>query len=102
VVGAGGIYAEVLRDSTCRIAPFDDATAREMVNELRCRPILNGVRGAPPLDAAAVAKTLAALSRFAWANREQVQEVDLNPLFVLPTGVAAADALVVLRGQGKP
>jgi acyl-CoA synthetase (NDP forming) len=102
VVGAGGIYAEVLRDSTCRIAPFDETTAREMVDELRCRPILNGVRGAPPLDAAAVAKTLAALSRFAWANREQVQEVDLNPLFVLPSGVAAADALVVLRGQGKP
>jgi acetyltransferase len=76
--------------------------AREMLDELRCRPILDGVRGAPPLDVDAVARALAALSRFAWAQRERVQEVDLNPLFVLPSGVAAADALIVLRGEGAP
>lgn len=102
VVGAGGIYAELMRDSACRIAPFDEAVAREMLDELRCRPILDGVRGAPPLDVDAVARALAALSRFAWAQRERVQEVDLNPLFVLPSGVAAADALIVLRGEGAP
>jgi acetyltransferase len=95
VVGAGGIYAEVLKDTSSRIAPFDEATARDMLDELRCRPILDGVRGAPACDVGAIASALAALSRFAWAHREQVREVDINPLFALPDGVVAADALVV-------
>jgi acetyltransferase len=95
VVGAGGIHTEILPDSTCRLAPFNEATARQMLDELRCRPILDGVRGGPALDVAAAAKSLAALSAFAWAARDRVQEVDLNPLFVLPEGAVAADALIV-------
>ena len=95
VVGAGGIYAEVLKDTASRIAPFDEATAIDMLGELRCRPILDGVRGAPACDVGAIASALAALSRFAWAHRDQVREVDINPLFALPDGVVAADALVV-------
>jgi acetyltransferase len=95
VVGAGGIYAEVLKDTASRIAPFDEATALDMLGELRCRPILDGVRGAPACDVGAIASALAALSRFAWAHRDQVREVDINPLFALPDGVVAADALVV-------
>jgi len=101
VVGAGGIYAELLKDSTSRLAPFDKTTAREMLDELRCRTILAGARGAAPLDVDAVADALSALSRFAWDHRDQVKEVDLNPLFVLPQGVAAADALVVLKDAGQ-
>ena len=103
VVGAGGIYAELLRDSACRLAPFDEETAREMLDELKCRPILDGARGRPPLDVDAAAKALAALSRFAWQSRDAVSEIDVNPLFVLPTGVVAADALIVLRERaGTP
>lgn len=97
VVGAGGIYTEVLRDSACRLAPFDEETAREMLDELKCRPMLDGMRGGAPLDVNAVAKALAALSDFAWENREQVREIDINPLFAMPTGVVAADALIVLQ-----
>jgi acetyltransferase len=101
VVGAGGVYAELLRDTACRLAPFDEQTAREMLDELKCRPILDGIRGSAALDVAAAAKALAALSQFAWESRERVREIDVNPLFVLPNGVAAADALVVLRDSGK-
>lgn len=97
VVGAGGIYAELLRDSASRLAPFDERTAREMLDELKCRPILAGARGKAPLDVDAAAKALSALSRFAWQHRDEIGEVDVNPLFVLPRGVAAADALIVLR-----
>jgi acetate---CoA ligase (ADP-forming) len=97
IVGAGGIYAEALRDKTCRIAPFDEDTAREMLNELRCSTILRGARGKPPLDTNALARALAALSRFAWDNRETIAEIDVNPIFALPEGAVAADALVVLR-----
>jgi acetyltransferase len=97
VVGAGGIYAEALRDTACRLAPFDERTAREMIEELQCRTILAGTRGKPPLDVAAVARALAALSEFAWENRDTVAEVDINPLFALPEGAVAADALIVLK-----
>ena len=97
VVGAGGIYAEIMGDSACRLAPFDEQTALEMLGELKCRRVLEGIRGGAPLDVGAVAKALATLSRFAWENRERVQEMDINPLFVLPDGVVAADALIVPR-----
>ena len=97
VVGAGGIYAEALKDTSCRLAPFDEGTAREMIDELQCRPILAGARGKPPLDIAAVARSLAALSRFAWQNRDTVAEIDVNPLFALPSGAVAADALIVFK-----
>ncbi|MGO4329055.1 acetate--CoA ligase family protein [Cupriavidus sp. 2TAF22] len=95
VVGAGGIYAELLGDTACRIAPFDVETGREMINSLKCRRILAGARGGKPLDTEAAAKALAALSQFAWSNRERVAEVDINPLFVLPEGVVAADAVII-------
>jgi len=95
VVGAGGIHAEVLKDSSCRLAPFDEATAHEMLDELRCRPILDGVRGAPALDVASVARLLAVLSSFAWAQRTTIGEIDINPLFVLSDRAVAADALVI-------
>jgi acetate---CoA ligase (ADP-forming) len=96
VVGAGGIYAELMRDSACRLAPFNEETAYEMLNELQCRQILDGARGGSALDVGAVAKALVKLSQFAWESRDLVREIDVNPLFVLPNGVIAADALIVL------
>ncbi|CAI8882358.1 acetate---CoA ligase (ADP-forming) [Burkholderia ambifaria] len=95
VVGAGGIYAELLGDSTCRLAPFDKTTAREMLDELKCRRILDGARGGAAMDVDAIASALAALSRFAWEQRDRVREIDINPLFATPDGVIAADALIV-------
>jgi acetyltransferase len=95
VVGAGGIYAEVMNDTACRLAPFDEKTAREMIDELKCRAILGGTRGKPALDVDAVARALAALSQYAWDNRDTVAEIDVNPLFALPAGAVAADALIV-------
>lgn len=97
VVGAGGIYAELLRDSACRLAPFNEETACEMLDELKCRQILDGARGGATLDVGAVAKALVKLSQFAWESRDRVREIDVNPLFVLPNGVIAADALIVLN-----
>jgi acetyltransferase len=95
VVGAGGVYAEVLEDTACRLAPFDVRTAHEMLDELQCRRILDGTRGKPALDVGAVAEALAALSRFAWTNRDVIAEIDINPLFALPAGALAADALII-------
>jgi len=101
VVGAGGINTEVFRDTACRIAPFGEETAREMLGELGCRRILDGTRGRPALDVAAVARTLALLSQLAWHNRARISEIDINPLIVLPSGAVAADALIILNAAGE-
>ncbi len=101
VFGLGGILAETLRDTTYRVAPFDVDTAREMIEELRGAAIFGGVRGQPPRDVDALARTLAAVSEFAWLARERLTELDLNPVLVRPAGagVAIADALIVLRAS---
>lgn len=97
--GLGGILAEVLRDTTYRIAPFGLDTAREMIGELRASALFSGVRGQPPRDIEALAKTLASVSEFAWLMRDRIAEMDVNPVLVRPEGqgAIAADALIVLN-----
>lgn len=95
--GLGGVFVEVLKDVTFRAAPFDVDEAHRMIREIRGYAMLEGVRGAPPADVDALAQMLAALSRFAAANAETVESVDLNPVRVLEKGkgVVALDALIV-------
>ena len=95
--GLGGVHAELLKDVTHRFAPFDAGTAREMIAEIRGAPLLQGYRGRPPLDTAALADTLARLSLLAADHAGRVAEIDINPLFVAERGVVAADALIVLK-----
>jgi len=97
--GLGGTLTELLRDMSYRVAPFDEATAAEMIRELRTAAIFDGYRGQTARDTTALAQTLAAVSRFAWTHREQLAEMDINPLLVLAAGkgVVAVDALIVLR-----
>ena len=97
-LGLGGIQAEVLRDVTYRVAPFDEQAAQEMIGELRGAALLKGFRGRPVADIDALARFLARLSQVAWALRDRLSEIDVNPLMVRAQGrgVVAADALVVL------
>jgi acyl-CoA synthetase (NDP forming) len=99
--GLGGIFAEVLRDVALRPAPVDAATAERMVRSLRGFPLLDGARGRPRADLAALTTTIAALSRFAVMHRDVVEEVDINPFVVLPEGkgAVALDALIVTRAN---
>jgi succinyl-CoA synthetase beta subunit len=99
VFGLGGIHVELLRDVSFRLAPFDEAEAHRMIGEIRGAQILLGARGGVRGDVDALARSLAALSRFAVAHRNQVAEVDINPMMVLPEGegVVALDALIVRR-----
>ncbi|EKS29347.1 acetate--CoA ligase family protein [Afipia felis] len=97
VVGFGGIFAEVLKDTTYRIAPCDPATARQMLEELQGYAILNGARGKPMADVDALVSAIVAASNLVWDLRDQIKEMDINPLLVRPKGqgVLAADALIV-------
>jgi acyl-CoA synthetase (NDP forming) len=98
VVGAGGIYAEMLRDTAVALAPIDAAAAGTLLRSLACAPLLEGARGRPPLDLAAAAEAVAALSRFAAAHPE-VAEVEVNPLLVRSEGAVGLDARIVLNAK---
>ena len=100
LVGAGGVYAEVFRDARTALAPLDEDGAAELIGALRVAPLLAGVRGRPPLDLAAAAAVAAAVSRFAAAHPE-VQEVEINPLLVLPAGAVALDARIITGPAGR-
>ena len=93
LVGAGGVYAELLQDIAVALAPATEEEAEELIRSLRIAPILLGARGGKPLDIGAAARAAAALSRFA-ASRPDVAEVEVNPLLVLPGGAIALDARI--------
>jgi acyl-CoA synthetase (NDP forming) len=95
--GLGGVFVEVFKDVSFRLAPFDKAEALRMVEETKGAKLLRGVRGKPAADMDALADALAKLSRFAAANAGSLSSVDLNPFVVLPEGqgAVALDSLVV-------
>ncbi|MCI4326384.1 MAG: acetate--CoA ligase family protein [Thermoplasmata archaeon] len=95
--GMGGIYVEVLRDVTFRLAPLRSLSAVHMVGAVRSAAILNGVRGEGPADLAALYDAIERVSQLV-VEVPEVAELDLNPLIVRPAGqgVVAVDARVVL------
>jgi succinyl-CoA synthetase beta subunit len=97
MVAAGGIYTEIYRDRSLRLAPVDSATAAEMIAEVRGLKLLAGYRGKPAGDLAALAEAVAALSRL--CAETAVVEAEINPLIVGPegSGVVAVDGVVRLR-----
>lgn len=94
--GLGGIFAEVMKDVTFRLAPLSRFDAEEMIREVRAFPLLDGARGKPKADIAALADAIVRLSALAVDLKDEVAEIDINPLFVLPAGkgVVAGDALI--------
>jgi len=99
MVGAGGIHAEVLRDTAFAPAPVDAAEARRLVDSLRMRPLLDGVRGAPAADVDAFVELARRLSVLAVAADGRIGELEINPVFVHPAGAGASavDALLRVR-----
>jgi len=94
MLAAGGIYTEIYRDRSLRLAPVDVATAREMMAEVRGLKALAGYRGKPAGDLDALARAVVALSRL--ATDPTVREAEVNPLIVRTDGVVAVDAVVRL------
>jgi acyl-CoA synthetase (NDP forming) len=97
-LGLGGVFTEVLKDVTYRVAPFGIETARDMIADLRAAKLFEGYRGKPAADKEALANALVAVSSMAVALAPRLKELDINPVFVGPAGegVVAADALIVL------
>jgi acetate---CoA ligase (ADP-forming) len=100
--GLGGIYVEVLRDVTFRLAPVRTLAARHMVESVKAFPLLRGVRGEPPGDLDALQEAIERVSQLA-IDLPEVLELDINPLIVRPAGegVVAVDARVVLAPSSR-
>jgi len=92
--GLGGIFVEVMRDVVFRRCPFGVAEAKTMIRSIRGVALLTGVRGRPAVDITALAVMLARLSVFAAQSGPGLLSVDLNPVFAMPEGAFAADAVV--------
>jgi acetyltransferase len=97
MAGLGGIHIEVLKDVAFRKAPVSNTEAMGMLDELRARALLDGVRGRPPVDRDAVAAMIAAVSRFGAAAGPRLAELDLNPIMAGQGGALAVDWLLVTR-----
>ena len=90
VVGLGGIYVEILRETVMRLAPFDEATAERLIRRSKFFAMLDGARGQPKRDVAALAKVVARVSTLAVAERT-VLSLDLNPIVVKEFGAQVVD-----------
>jgi acyl-CoA synthetase (NDP forming) len=93
--GLGGIFVEVLKDVAFRIVPLEPKDARQMIREIKGFPVLEGVRGQPPADLAALEKLIMQVSEFVEAHPE-IEELDLNPVFAYKDGALAVDARIVV------
>ena len=91
MVGLGGVLTEVLDDVALALAPVSLATAEHLLRSLRGAALLDGVRGRPPVDIAALAATVCAVAAAAAAHPE-LTDLEANPVLALPEGVLALDA----------
>jgi len=98
LLGTGGIFVEVLKDTVIRVPPLDLQDCDEMIEGLRGKALLAGTRGRPAGDLKALSGAILSLSRLALDLEEEIDEIDLNPVMVLPEGkgVTAVDGLVIL------
>jgi len=94
--GLGGIFVEVFKDVSFRVAPFDREVALAMIKETRAAHILEGVRGQAAADVEAIAQLLVKVSELA-ARYEEISEIDLNPVRVYAHGAAILDCRIILK-----
>jgi acetyl coenzyme A synthetase (ADP forming)-like protein len=96
--GLGGIFVEILKDISFRVAPVSGREALEMIEEIRGYPILKGQRGEQPKDLASIVDVLTKVSRL-MADQPDIAELDLNPIFVYEDEVRIADVRMILSEE---
>ncbi len=93
--GLGGIMVEILKDVSFRVVPVEERDATQMIDEIQGKAILDGVRGQPPADKAAIIDAILKVSEFVTRNPD-VRELDLNPMLVYREGAIAVDARIII------
>ena len=94
--GIGGILVELLEDVSFRIAPITEYDANEMIHEIKGFPILDGYRGKPKADIEAIVEVLMKISDLV-TKHEEINEMDLNPVFIYDNGLICVDARIILK-----
>lgn len=94
--GLGGIFTEILKDISFRVAPIEKRDALEMMQEIKARKILEAVRGMPPADLDQLAEILIKVGEIGLAH-DDIKEIDINPVILSGSQPVAVDALVVLN-----
>jgi acetyl-CoA synthetase (ADP-forming) len=92
--GLGGIYTEILKDVTFRVAPLEPRDAREMMDEIKSAKILGPFRGKEPVDRDVLEQALIAMGKIG-LEHDEIKEIDVNPLIIHKGKPVAVDALVV-------
>jgi len=93
--GLGGIFVEVLKDVSFRVAPPSDLDLDEMIHEIKGYPLLCGVRGQKPKDTGILKEVLQRVAQLA-ADHPEIQEVDINPIIVHEQGASVVDARIII------
>ena len=93
--GLGGIFVEILEDTTVRVAPVSEPAAEEMLSEIDAAPLLRGARGRDPVGEGAIVETLQRLSQLV-TDFPAIVELDINPLVATPDGVQAVDVRLTI------
>jgi acetate---CoA ligase (ADP-forming) subunit beta len=94
--GLGGIFVELLKDVTFRIAPITQQDAEEMITEVKAYPLLKGYRNTPPTDINAIVKILLNTSKLIM-DYPEIKELDLNPVMAYEKGAKIVDARIILK-----
>lgn len=97
--GLGGILVELFKDVALRLAPVSKEEARDMVSELKAKALLEGYRGAEACDLDSLYELIQTVSEIAYAKRNELLELDMNPVFLSKDGASIADALVITSAE---
>ncbi|ARS90542.1 acetate--CoA ligase family protein [Natrarchaeobaculum aegyptiacum] len=100
LVGLGGVAVEVLQDTSHRLAPISTAEALAMIDDLESSPLFDGYRGSPAVDREAVAEAIVTVGDLL-AERDEIAELEVNPLLAQSDGAVALDALVTLESADE-
>ena len=93
--GLGGIFVEILKDVSFRVAPIDIIDAKEMIKEIKAYKILEGARGMPPSDQETLANILVKVSEMVM-DCPEIKELDMNPILAYPSGARIVDARIIM------
>ncbi|MFB3886381.1 MAG: acetate--CoA ligase family protein [Thermodesulfobacteriota bacterium] len=96
--GLGGIFVEILNETSLRVAPINRSEAEEMISELKAAAILRGVRGERPSDIKALVESLLRLSQL-MVDFPEIEGIDINPVIAMEKGAMAVDARIILTAQ---
>ena len=101
MIGLGGVFVEIFKDVKLSPVPVSHREATEMIRSLKGCKLLNGYRGGKIYDTEALADFIVHISEYAFRYKDELKELDINPLFVYEAGkgVAPADALIIKQGK---